>query len=97
LLTGLSLDPTTYIKDIKANREDKTSGQISYDSNIPVMLSNTTEHHTQLGYIGLAREYLKAVNSTNTGIISFPILEEEGFTKPTAEGKSRFTKSLTEL
>jgi hypothetical protein len=41
--------------------------------------------------------YLEKVNSTNTGIISEPIIENVGFTKPTPEGKIRFMKSLQEL
>ena len=104
LLEALGLDPDLFINDVVSSRDGgDANGTIKYDSvwtgtSIDLHLAtlpNTVEHSNQKAYIDRASEYLYKLSTVNATNVK--ALEDEGWVKPTAEGKAKFEQAITEL
>jgi hypothetical protein len=102
VLTNLGLNPDTYYTDVVVSRMDGTpNGTIYYNTTSDGValheykFKNTKELTDQMAYIHRAHNFLYKLKGKPG--LSITALEADGFTKPTATGKSNFEKALKEL
>lgn len=105
LLTALGLDAENYTSDIVSERAGgNANGTIKYDSKWSgttgtdlhtATLPNTVELTNQYGYINKANNFIFKLK--NTPGLTVTYIENDGWVKPTAEGKARFLQALDEL
>ena len=102
LLTELGLEADTFVSDVVPSREGgNPNGTIKYDSkieNVPledVKLQNTQERIIQKEYINRANQFIFKLRGKNGMTVTY--LEDDGFDKPTVNGKSNFEQALIDL
>jgi hypothetical protein len=98
LLDALDLESDEYMKDVVDSRAGgDANGTIKYNSQWSqanstelhqAVLPNTVEHYNQKEYINRATKFIYKLRGKEG--ITVTSLESEGWTKPTAQGKSNF-------